>query len=132
MYDKPMALETLKLIEKTLVILIDGTADIADINELPKSATGMLRLNGIYMSLLTVGETVKNISKHSDILIQYPAVPWRNIMGLRDIIAHHYFEVDDAKIFSVLRTDIPALLVVIRQMITDLKQQMDEEKVYTI
>ena len=41
-------------------------------------------------------------------------------MGLRDIIAHHYFDVDAGEIFTVVRGDIPPLLKTIRKMIKDI------------
>jgi uncharacterized protein with HEPN domain len=41
-------------------------------------------------------------------------------MRLRDVIAHHYFEVDAEKVFAILRHDVPPLLSVIKQMEADL------------
>ncbi|GHT83166.1 DUF86 domain-containing protein [Bacteroidia bacterium] len=128
MYDKTLVLETLQHIEDVLCVLIDGTADITDIDELSKSADGMLRLNGICMGLFAVGEEVKNLDKRSnkELLPQYPSVPWRKIMGLRDIIAHHYFEIEAEQTFTILRNDVPPLLDVIRQMQNDLNQSFDQ------
>jgi uncharacterized protein with HEPN domain len=40
-------------------------------------------------------------------------------MKTRDIIAHHYFDVDAERIFNTLKDDIPPLLVVIKQMRED-------------
>jgi uncharacterized protein with HEPN domain len=61
--------------------------------DLPKTADGMLRLNGICMSFLVVGEEFKKIDRYSDkkLLPNYPEIPWKNVMGLRDKIAHGYF-----------------------------------------
>jgi uncharacterized protein with HEPN domain len=41
-------------------------------------------------------------------------------MRLRDVIAHHYFEVDAEKVFAILCDDVPPLLAVIKQMKEDL------------
>ncbi len=40
-------------------------------------------------------------------------------MGMRDIIAHHYFEVDVEIVFSIIKNDIYPLLDVIRQIKRD-------------
>ncbi|GHT10393.1 hypothetical protein AGMMS4956_01660 [Bacteroidia bacterium] len=124
MYDKTLAMEALQHINEALCVLIDGTADIGDIDELLKSAGGMLRLNGICMGLLAVGEELKNLDKHSnrELLPQYPTIAWKDIMRMRDIVAHHYFDIDTDKVFSALRNDVPPLLNVIRQMQKDLNQ----------
>ncbi|GHS90182.1 hypothetical protein FACS1894201_11530 [Bacteroidia bacterium] len=56
-----------------------------------------------------------------EILPQYSSIPWRKIMGLRDIIAHHYFEIEIERTFVTLRSDVPLLLDVIRQMQNNLQ-----------
>ncbi|MDR3268697.1 MAG: DUF86 domain-containing protein [Tannerella sp.] len=118
MYDKELVIDILQHIEETIQTLIEGTRHIENVNELLSSATGVLILDGICMKLLVIGEEVKNLDKHSNktLLTKYPAISWRKIMGMRDIIAHHYFEVDADKVFDVLRNNIPPLLTAVRQI----------------
>jgi len=47
-------------------------------------------------------------------LPKYPQVPWNAVMKMRDIIAHHYFDVDAERVFDTLKNDIPPLLAVIK------------------
>lgn len=53
------------------------------------------------MKLSAVGESVKNLDKITkrEFLSNYPEIPWKNVMGVRDVIVHHYFEVDAEEIF---------------------------------
>ncbi|MDR3261431.1 MAG: DUF86 domain-containing protein [Tannerella sp.] len=122
MYDRTLTLETLQHIEETLCMLIEGTATIGQVDELLASPDGILRLNGICMILCVVGEEIKNLDKHTDkkLLPDYPSIPWKDVMKMRDVIAHHYFEVDAEKVFDTLRNDVPPLLTVLRQMRKDL------------
>ena len=48
-------------------------------------------------------------------------VPWNDVIGMRDIIAHHYFEIDIDVVSDILKYDIPPLITVVKQMITDLQ-----------
>jgi uncharacterized protein with HEPN domain len=74
------------------------------------------------MKLFAVGEEVKSLDKKTNkaLLPLYPAIIWKDVMGMRDIIAHHYFEVNADKILDTLRNDIPLLLKTIKQIKQDL------------
>lgn len=82
------------------------------------SPGGMLLLDGICMKLIAVGESIKRLDKITagQLLPRYPDIPWRDIMGMRDIIVHHYFEVDADVVFATVRENIPPLLATIYEM----------------
>jgi uncharacterized protein with HEPN domain len=46
----------------------------------------------------------------------YPAINWSEAMKMRDIIAHHYFEIEADVIFDTLQQDIKPLLQTIIQI----------------
>ena len=77
------------------------------------------------MKLSAIGESVKNLDKITEhkLLSGYPEIPWKDVMGIRDFIAHHYFEVDADVIFSICKNDVPVLLSVITRMIEDLRSK---------
>jgi uncharacterized protein with HEPN domain len=110
--------------EESLKLLIDGTINVNSVDELLANAEGMLKLKGICMGLLIIGEEVKNLDKHSEnkLLPKYPQIPWSAVMKTRDIIAHHYFDVDAERIFNTLKNDIPPLLEVVKLMREDWKK----------
>ncbi|WP_226995406.1 DUF86 domain-containing protein, partial [Candidatus Symbiothrix dinenymphae] len=112
----------LQHIEESLLLLVESTEIITTGDDFLTTPSGMLMLDGVYMRLFAIGEEVKNLDKHSnkELLPAYPSIPWRKIMGLRDIIAHHYFEVDANIIFDVLLNEVPPLLDVITKMKRDL------------
>jgi uncharacterized protein with HEPN domain len=64
--------------------------------------------NAVCMSLLQIGELANHLSRkfiesHSDI-------PWRNIIGLRNIVVHGYGQLDAKKVWSAATDDLPVLL----------------------
>jgi uncharacterized protein with HEPN domain len=65
-------------------------------------------------NLEILGEAAKNIP--GEIRQRYPDVDWRGVAGLRDILAHAYFALDDETLWKVVRVDIPQLLNLLRQI----------------
>ena len=54
----------------------------------PDTENGVILLDSVRMKLIAVGESVKNLDKIMDkeLLVNYPAVNWKDVMGMRDII----------------------------------------------
>ena len=125
MSDRALIIEILEQIEQVIENLLEGTSQIENIHELPMSADGMLRLNGICMSFIVIGEEVKRIDKYTEnkLLPSYPSIPWKRVMGMRDRMVHGYFQIDIEIVFDALKNDIPPLLKVIKQMKNDLSIQ---------
>jgi len=125
MYDKSLIIERLQNIETSLETIILWTNRIYSVNDFLTSNEGMILLNAVCMKLFAVGEEVKSIDKHTDkkLLLQYPNIQWKYVMGMRDVIAHHYFEIDTDKIFDTLQNDIPSLLKTIIQIKKNLGQK---------
>ncbi|HEY0784155.1 MAG TPA: DUF86 domain-containing protein [Thermoanaerobaculia bacterium] len=70
-------------------------------------------------NLEVLGEAAKNIPE--EIRQRYPDVDWRGIAGLRDILAHAYFALDDATLWRIVRIDVLALLSRLETIEKDLK-----------
>lgn len=87
------------------------------------SEEGLEKLDAICMLLIAVGESLKNVDKAAgpDFLKRYPQVNWRNAKGMRDIISHHYFDLDAEAVFDVCKENIPVLVSTLTQMIADLE-----------
>lgn len=83
-----------------------------------QSDTGMILLDSICMKLVAVGESIKNLDKITDkrLLPTYQHINWKDVMGMRDIIVHHYFDIDADEIFKTLKEDIPQLLVALHEL----------------
>jgi uncharacterized protein with HEPN domain len=122
MYDKSLLLNSLQQIAASLQKIIERTTDITSVDDFICSPTGMDLLDIVCMRLFAVGETVKTIDKHTDksFLPLYPSINWQEIMRMRDVIAHHYFEIDANRVFNTIRNDIAPLLQIIEQMEKDL------------
>lgn len=118
-----MTLHILELISASLKEVQKRSEKINVADDFLTSESGVILLDSICMKLSAVGESIKNLDKITDhkLLPQYPEIPWKNVMGVRDFIVHHYFEVDADVIFEICKQDVPALIAVIQRMIDDLR-----------
>ena len=121
MYDTLIAFHTLELIQESLNKICLRFSGISCSDDFLMSESGMMKLDSICMKLTAIGESIKNLDKvtNRELLIQYPEIPWKHVMGIRDIIVHHYFDVDADEIYRICQEDIPQLHRVITRMMDD-------------
>lgn len=121
-YKREVALGILKQIEQAIIRLQERTVNIHSVDDFLLSPTGMEKLDAVCMLLIAIGESLKGFDKVTEkkVLITYPQIPWNNVMGVRDIIAHHYFNIDAEEIFGIVHGELSSLLEAIRYLIQEL------------
>ena len=62
-----------------------------------------------------IGEAVKNIP--NEVRDRYPDVRWRQIARARDVMAHHYFGLEDETLWEMIQVHVPELLQQIKPII---------------
>jgi uncharacterized protein with HEPN domain len=74
------------------------------------------------MQLIAIGESLKNLDKitNQSLLPQYSQIDWKRAKGLRDIISHHYFDLNAEAIYEVCESQIQTLAQTIEKIIKDL------------
>lgn len=70
--------------------------------------------------LMDIGEAVKGISQAS--LAAEPDIPWGDVAGMRDRLAHRYFDASHAIVRATIDNDLPALEAVARRLQETLKE----------
>ena len=84
----------------------------------------LIRQFAIMRALEIIGEAAKNISL--EFKEKYPKVPWREIIGTRDIITHGYFKIDIEIVWKVIKDDIFSL----KKNILDIKDKEEWNNTY--
>ena len=123
MHKVEYVLAALTKIEQTVERVIANSEQITSYNYYYLSPSGMGRLESTCMLLIAIGESLKGIDKltNKELLLRYSEVDWKGAMGIRDIIAHHYFDLDAEVVFNVVKNEFPNLLQTIRRMKNDLE-----------
>ncbi len=62
----------------------------------------------IERSLEIIGEAARRVS--TTFQEQHPEIPWRNIIGQRNILAHDYGQIDHDRLYKTATQDIPPLI----------------------
>lgn len=64
--------------------------------------------DAVLRNLITLGEAAKNLPE--EIRNKHHDIEWKKICGLRDILTHAYFGIDNAILWEVVHSKIPELL----------------------
>ena len=80
----------------------------------------MLR-NAVERNIEIIGEAARHVS--GALQQAHPEIPWRSIIGQRNILIHEYGEVRHEFIWNVVTKGIPELIAALRPLLT-----IDEEK----
>ena len=75
--------------------------------------------NAVARAIEVIGEAAKNIP--DSVRSRYPAVPWKEMAGMRDKVIHFYFGVDREAVWLVAKERIPTIRPLIEQILQDLK-----------
>ena len=121
-----MVYETLNNIDIAIERLQERSREIHSVNDYLTSPTGMEKLDAACMVLIAIGESVKTLDKltEKELLPIYPSIDWKGVMGVRDIIAHHYFEIDPDAVYDIIRNDLEPL----KEAIQFFKDQLFKNK----
>lgn len=113
-----MSLQQLKIVEDILKQISESihnlelwNAPLTDVNDLLSSPDGMKTLAADCMLIEAIGEGIKRVDDktHQQLLPLRPEIPWKAVKGMRDHIAHGYFDINTDLVWDVVKNDLPEL-----------------------
>ncbi|NLY74677.1 MAG: DUF86 domain-containing protein [Firmicutes bacterium] len=63
-----------------------------------------LVIDAVIRNLEIIGEAAKNIPE--EVKNKYNKIPWRKMIGLRNVLIHEYFGVDELIVWEIIKTDL--------------------------
>lgn len=115
-------LDMLSFVEERIALTMERCRSIVSVNDFLCSPDKMDIFDATYMRLQTIGEVVKNIDNLTEhkLLVGYSDVPWKSVIGLRNIISHEYLSIDPAEIFRIVKIHLPRLYAVVLHIKNDI------------
>ena len=73
--------------------------------------------DAVLRNLEVLGEAAKKVP--DCVRARHPSVEWRAVAGLRGVLAHAYFALDEATLWDIVAQKVPALAEVLRQILEE-------------
>jgi uncharacterized protein with HEPN domain len=123
MYDRIIVIGILEQIDTALDTILARCETVHSVGDLTNTPPGKERLDGLCMLFMAIGEALKNIEKitSGSLLHRYPKIDWKGAMGFRDILAHHYFDIDAEMVFWICQHQLVPLSDTIKTIVRDFR-----------
>ena len=63
--------------------------------------------HGLTWNIMVIGEAANKLTK--EFCAEHPATDWRAITGMRNVLVHDYYQINESELYSVIQDDIPCL-----------------------
>lgn len=112
----------IRFVERQIVFTIETTAKVHTYHEFLISQDSMVLFNSTCMCLQSIGEVIKQVDDRTQghLFSLYPTTPWKQIIGMRNIISHEYLSIDPELVFDITRSELHPLLTDIRRILADI------------
>ena len=118
--DRKSVLELLEYIIFSINLIEERFLKIETSDDFIKDNEGLEKLDAISMRLQSIGEAIKNILKLNEtILLQDTDKSyWSEIVRFRDILSHHYIDIDSEIVYDICNEDLAELKSKITKLIS--------------
>ena len=108
---KRRTVEMLRQIESAISDLELWNREIHTPDDYYVSPYGMRNLAASCMLIEAIGESFKQIDKITDgrLLVMRNDIPWKEVIGMRNHIAHGYFDIDGEVVFTTIKYELQKL-----------------------
>lgn len=102
---------TFEQIRTAIGQLQEWNADVNSAEDYYQSSSGMQKLAANCMLIEAIGEGIKKIDDitKGNLLPERPEIPWGDVIGIRNHIAHGYFDINGYLVFSTIKNDLGEL-----------------------
>jgi len=103
-----------RLYLKDILAAADAVTGFIETHTGDSFAKNLMLRSAVVHQMTVIGEAVSRLSP--ELRGRYPAIPWTDIKGFRNIVVHNYFGIDWSEVWRAATRDVPAL----RQQIAEI------------
>ena len=102
--------------------ILKSTADVRSKQDFLLSMSGMVLFNSTCMCLQSIGEAIRQVDNKTEgkLFSKYPEIPWKQIIGMRNILSHEYLSIDPDLIFDIISQEIEPLRETLGQVLAEI------------
>lgn len=102
---------TFEQIDNAINQLKEWNAEVNSAEDYYLSSGGMQKLAASCMLIEAIGEGIKQIDTITKgmLLTERPEIPWSDVIGIRNHIAHGYFDINGYLVFDTIKNNLDAL-----------------------
>lgn len=95
-------------IKEAIGHLQEWNREVKSVDDFLLSPSGMKTLAADCMLIEAIGESVKRIDEKTDgqLFALRPEIPWNQVKGMRNHIAHGYFDINTDYVWDVIQNDL--------------------------
>lgn len=99
-------------IKDAILQLQEWNKDVESADDYYCTPEGMKNLAASCMLIEAIGEGIHRIDRitQSTLLTERNEIPWTAVIGMRNHIAHGYFDIDGDMVFDVVKNELDTLL----------------------
>jgi uncharacterized protein with HEPN domain len=95
-----------------IVICAERVIEYTAASSFEEFVADSLRYDATLRNLEIMGEAANRVTE--SVRQQFPDVPWRDLIGFRNRLAHAYDALDDRIVWNAVRHSVPATLMTVR------------------
>ena len=113
---------TFEQIDNAINQLKEWNAEVNSAEDYYLSSGGMQKLAASCMLIEAIGEGIKQIDTITKglLLTERPEIPWSDVIGIRNHIAHGYFDINGYLVFDTIKNNLDALQEAIKYFLQTL------------
>jgi len=100
---------------RDILAAVNAVADYTDGMTFEEFVADARTRDAVIRNLTTIGESVRWIPEA--VLSTHPEVPWRTMRGVRNVVVHQYFGIDDTILWQTVRGDLPHLVPLLEDVL---------------
>ena len=103
---------------------VSRTEKLENYHDFISSSEQMDLFDATCMRLQVVGEMLKqidDITKGELLKTHYPEIPWRKVIGMRNMISHEYASIDPEIVFDIVKHNLIPLIEILKRVIDDIQ-----------